>query len=224
VPTTLVAQVDSAIGGKTGVDLPEAKNYVGAFHQPSAVIADPATLRTLPPAELAAGYAEVVKTGLISGGALWDRLQAGAPPTDPLLIAACAHVKVRIVSQDERDRGLRQILNLGHTVGHAIETATGYARYRHGEAVGLGLLAELRLSGADQLRARVRELLLAAGLPVRLEGADVDGVIYATGHDKKRMGEGPVPFVLCPEPGRPQSGCAVEPADLRAAVQELITG
>ena len=222
VPTTLVAQVDSAIGGKTGVDLPEAKNYVGAFHQPSAVIADPATLNTLPPAELAAGYAEVVKTGLIAGGALWDRLTAGASPADPEVIAACAHVKVRIVSQDERDRGLRQILNLGHTVAHAIETATGYARYRHGEAVGLGLLAELRLSGADDLRDQLRKMLLAAGLPVRLEGTDVDAVIYATGHDKKRLGEGPVPFVLCPEPGRPMPGQTVEPSDLRGAIQELI--
>jgi len=222
VPTTLVAQVDSAIGGKTGVDLAEAKNYVGAFHQPRAVIADPATLQTLPPEELAAGYAEVVKTGLIAGGALWDRLTAGAAPTDHDVIAACAHVKVRVVSQDERDQGLRQILNLGHTIGHAIETATGYARYRHGEAVGLGLLAELRLSGADDLRKQLREMLLAAGLPVRLEGADVDAVIYATGHDKKRMGEGPVPFVLCPAPGRPAFGCTVEPAELRAAIQELI--
>jgi 3-dehydroquinate synthase len=222
VPTTLVAQVDSAIGGKTGVDLPEAKNYVGAFHQPSAVIADPATLRTLPPEELAAGYAEVVKTGLIEGGALWDRLQSGASAGDAEVIAACARVKVRIVSQDERDRGLRQILNLGHTVAHAIETATGYARYRHGEAVGLGLLAELRLSGAEELRAQVREMLRAAGLPVRLEGADVDAVIYATGRDKKRTGAGPVPFVLCPEPGRAAAGQSVDPADLRAAVQELI--
>ncbi|MGN6870168.1 MAG: 3-dehydroquinate synthase [Solirubrobacteraceae bacterium] len=222
VPTTLVAQVDSAIGGKTGVDLPEAKNYVGAFHQPSAVIADPATLQTLPPAELAAGYAEVVKTGLIAGGALWDRLQKGAPGSDPEVIAACAHVKVRIVSQDERDGGLRQVLNLGHTIAHAIETATGYARYRHGEAVGLGLLAELRLSGADELRAQVREMLLAAGLPTRLEGADVDAVIYATGRDKKRTSAGPVPFVLCPQPGRPVTGQTVDPADLRAAVQELI--
>ena len=222
VPTTLVAQVDSAIGGKTGVDLPEAKNYVGAFHQPSAVIADPVTLETLPGPELAAGYAEVVKTGLIAGGALWDRLQDGAKPTDPDVIAACAHVKVRIVSQDERDSGLRQILNLGHTVAHAIETATGYARYRHGEAVGLGLLAELRLSGADELHAQIKDMLLAAGLPVRLEGTDVDAVIYATGRDKKRTAAGPVPFVLCARPGRAITGQTVDPADLRAAVQELI--
>ena len=222
VPTTLVAQVDSSIGGKTGVDLPEAKNYVGAFHQPSAVIADPATLQTLPPPELAAGYAEVVKTGLIAGGALWDRLQDGATPADAAVIAACAHVKVRIVSQDERDRGLRQVLNLGHTVAHAIETATGYARYRHGEAVGLGLLAELRLSGADGLRAQVEDMLLAAALPTKLEGTDLEAVIYATGRDKKRTAAGPVPFVLCAQPGHATAGQTVEPADLRAAVQELI--
>jgi shikimate kinase / 3-dehydroquinate synthase len=186
------------------------------------VIADPATLETLPPAERAAGYAEVVKTGLIAGGALWDRLENGARPTDPEVIAACAHVKVRIVSQDERDTGLRQVLNLGHTVAHAIETATGYARYRHGEAVGLGLLAELRLSGADELRAQVKDMLVTAGLPATLEGTDVDAVIYATGRDKKRTAAGPVPFVLCSQPGRPTIGQTVDPADLRAAVQELI--
>ena len=106
-------------------------------------------------------------------------------------------------------------------MAHAIETATGYARYRHGEAVGLGLLAELRLSGADELRAQVREMLIAAGLPTRLEGTDVDAVIYATGRDKKRIGDGPVPFVLCRHRGG-RTGCTVEPADLRAAVRELI--
>jgi shikimate kinase / 3-dehydroquinate synthase len=222
VPTTLVAQVDSAYGGKTGVDLSEAKNYVGAFHQPSAVIVDPGTLQTLPPAEIAAGYAEVVKTGLIVGGALWERLRAGAAAIDPDVITLCAKAKLTIVSRDETDTGLRQLLNLGHTVGHAIETATGYARYRHGEAVGLGLLAELRLSGAGDLRDEVEEMLHEAGLPVKLEGAGVDEVIFATARDKKRVGEGPVPFVLCPSPGRPQFGCTVKPADLRAAVKELL--
>ena len=147
VPTTLVAQVDSAYGGKTGVDLPEAKNYVGAYHQPSAVLVDPDALASLPAPELAAGYAEVVKTGLIAGGDLWQRIRAGADPADPDLIAACVRTKLRIVARDYRDAGVRQVLNLGHTVGHAIETVTGYARYRHGEAVGLGLLAALRLSG-----------------------------------------------------------------------------
>jgi shikimate kinase / 3-dehydroquinate synthase len=222
VPTTLVAQVDSAYGGKTGVDLAEAKNYVGAFHQPVAVIADTATLATLPPEEIAAGYAEVVKTGLITGGVLWERIISGAPANDPDVIAGCALAKLRIVAEDELDVGVRQLLNLGHTVGHAIETATGYARYRHGEAVGLGLLAELRLSGADALRGEVLELLAQAGLPVSLDReVDLEHVIFATARDKKRVGEGPVPFVLCPAPGRPLYGQIVPPAELRAAIREL---
>ncbi|HEX6388203.1 MAG TPA: bifunctional shikimate kinase/3-dehydroquinate synthase, partial [Solirubrobacteraceae bacterium] len=171
IPTTLVAQVDSAYGGKTGVDLPEAKNYVGAYHQPAAVLVDPATLRTLPPEEFAAGYAEVVKTALIAGGSLWETVAAGGA-VDEHVIFACARTKLAVVAADERDGGRRQVLNLGHTVGHAIETVTGYARLRHGEAVGLGMLAALRLSGQDALRAQVAELLAAAGLPTTIDGLD----------------------------------------------------
>jgi shikimate kinase / 3-dehydroquinate synthase len=221
VPTTLVAQVDSAYGGKTGVDLAEAKNYVGAYHQPAAVIADTNTLSTLPPEELAAGYAEAVKTALIAGGELWDRIREGADPADQDVILACARTKLRIVAEDERDGGLRQVLNLGHTVGHAIETATGYARYRHGEAVGLGLLAALRLSGQPELRDEVRDLLAAKNLPVTLAGADPDAVVMATARDKKRLGEGPVPFVLLRAPGAAEPGCSVPSRDLLAAVREL---
>ena len=211
VPTTLVAQVDSAYGGKTGVDLEEAKNYVGAWHQPQAVIADTDALATLPEAELAAGYAEVVKTALIAGGRLWEVIRAGADPADPEVIAACARTKLRIVARDERDGGLRQVLNLGHTVGHAIETVTGYASYRHGEAVALGLLAALRLSGQGALRDEVRGLLAARGLPTTLSDVDPDAVVMATARDKKRLGEGPVPFVLLPEPGEPRPGSTVTP-------------
>jgi shikimate kinase / 3-dehydroquinate synthase len=222
IPTTLVAQVDSAYGGKTGVDLAEAKNYVGAFHQPVAVIADTATLGTLPPEELAAGYAEVVKTALIAGGRLWDRVRGGAPANDPQVIAGCALTKLRIVAQDEHDTGLRQLLNLGHTVGHAIETVTGYARYRHGEAVALGLLVALRISDVENLREEVQELLVAAQLPVTLDTSiDIDEVLAATQRDKKRIGEGPVPFVLCPAPGECVYGQIVDPRALRAAVMEL---
>ena len=221
VPTTLVAQVDSAYGGKTGVDLEEAKNYVGAFHQPEAVIADPDALDTLPNAELAAGYAEVVKTALIAGGELWERVRAGAAPGDERVIAACALTKLRIVAQDERDGGVRQVLNLGHTVGHAIETVTRYSVYRHGEAVGLGLLAALRLSGQDGLRAEVAALLAAQGLPVETENVDPDAVVMATARDKKRLGEGPVPFVLLDGPGHPEPGVAVPPRELIAAIREL---
>ena len=221
VPTSLLAQIDSAYGGKTGVDLAEAKNYVGAYHQPSGVIADPDVLGTLPAAELASGYAEVVKTALIAGGELWERIRAGADPAAPEVVADCVRAKLRIVAMDERDAGVRQVLNLGHTVGHAIETATGYARYRHGEAVALGLLAALRLSGQPQLRDEVGDLLAAHGLPTTLGGADPDAVVRATARDKKRVGEGPVPFVLVDRPGAVRPGCAVDERELVAAVQEL---
>ncbi|HUR85758.1 MAG TPA: bifunctional shikimate kinase/3-dehydroquinate synthase [Solirubrobacteraceae bacterium] len=221
VPTTVVAQVDSAYGGKTGVDLPEAKNYVGAYHQPAAVITDVDTLSTLPPEEHAAGYAEVVKTALIAGGSLWERVSAGAP-VDEGIVLACARAKIDVVSGDERDGGARQLLNLGHTVGHAIETVTGYRRYRHGEAVALGLLAALRLSGTDDLRAQVAELLAAAGLPVRLEGASAEEVVAATRMDKKRVGDN-VPFVLVAAPGDVKFGRRVPAADVLAAVEELIS-
>ena len=138
VPTSLVAQVDSAYGGKTGVDLPEGKNYAGAFHQPAAVLCDPAALDTLPTEEAAAGYAEVVKTALIAGGALWARIRQGEK-LGPAEIMGCVRTKLAVVAEDERDGGRRQVLNLGHTVGHAIEAATGYRSIRHGEAVGIGL-------------------------------------------------------------------------------------
>jgi shikimate kinase / 3-dehydroquinate synthase len=221
VPTTLVAQVDSAYGGKTGVDLAEAKNYVGAYHQPRAVIADTDALATLPPAELAAGYAEVVKTALIAGGRLWELVRGGAEPASPEVVAECARTKLRIVARDERDAGVRQTLNLGHTVGHAIETVTGYATYRHGEAVALGLLAALRLSGNAELRTEVAELLRGRGLPTELVDVDPDAVVMATARDKKRVGEGPVPFVLLPEPGDARPGSTVPARELIAAVREL---
>jgi shikimate kinase/3-dehydroquinate synthase len=223
-PTTLVAQVDSAYGGKTGVDLPEAKNYIGAYHQPIAVLADPTVLRTLPREELAAGFVEVVKTGLIAGGELWERVRsidvidAGALHG---VIFACARAKIEVVASDERDSGRRAVLNLGHTVGHAIEAATRYARYRHGEAVGLGLLATLRLSGADGLREEVEGILASHGLPISLDASvDVARVLDAIGRDKKATGEG-IGFVLLEEPGEPRWGQTVEPDRVRAAVEEL---
>jgi len=223
-PTTLVAQVDSAYGGKTGVDLPEAKNYVGAYHQPIAVLADPTVLRTLPGEELAAGFVEVLKTGLIAGGDLWERVREIDrldPDTLGEVIFACARTKIAVVAEDERDTGRRAVLNLGHTVGHAIEAATGYRRYRHGEAVGLGLLAALRLSGVDDLRREVEGLLASHGLPVSLDARiSVDQVIDATGRDKKRTSEG-IGFVLIERPGEPRWGESVEPNRVRAAVEEL---
>jgi len=183
------------------------------------VLVDPGLLATLPREERAAGYAEVVKTALIAGGPLWERVAGGAP-VDETVVRSCARTKLRVVAADERDGGLRQVLNLGHTVGHAIETTTGYARFRHGEAVGLGLLAALRLSGQEALRAQVEDLLRTAGLPTRLDGADPEAVSAATSRDKKRLG-GDVPFVLVHAPGDVRHGASVDAADLRAAVREL---
>jgi 3-dehydroquinate synthase len=220
VPTTLVAQVDSAYGGKTGVDLPEAKNYVGAYHQPAGVLVDPDALGSLPSAELAAGWVEVLKTALIAGGSLWESVAAGER-VDERTILACARTKLSVVAADERDEGRRQSLNLGHTVGHAIESATGYGRYRHGEAVGLGLLAALRLSGLPDLREQVRGLLAAKGLPVTLSDTTVDRVMEATTRDKKRVAAR-VPFVLLSAPGQVQIGCELDPGEARAAIEELI--
>ena len=219
VPTTLVAQVDSAYGGKTGVDLPEGKNYAGAYHQPSAVLCDPSALDTLPAEEAASGYAEVVKTALIAGGALWARVRQGeAAGTREIM--GCVRTKLAVVAEDERDGGRRQVLNLGHTVAHALEAATGYTRYRHGEAVGLGLLAALRLSDRDALRAEVGDLLAARGLPLSFSGADVEAVLALVERDKKREG-GRVPFVLVEAPGAVTPGHEIERERLREAVEEL---
>jgi len=224
VPTSLVAQVDSAYGGKTGVDLPEGKNYVGAFHQPAAVLTDPAALRTLAPEELASGFAEVVKTALIAGGPLWEsvrsleRLDAESAGS---FVFECARTKLDVVAADERESGLRAVLNLGHTVGHGIEAASGYTRYRHGEAISIGLVAALRLSEAGALTDEVSDLLVRAGLPVRMDPAiDADAVLDAVGRDKKRTADG-IGFVLIEEPGKVEFGRTVDADSLRRTVEEL---
>jgi shikimate kinase / 3-dehydroquinate synthase len=202
VPTTVVAQVDSAYGGKTGVDIPEGKNYVGAFHQPAAVITDPLTLATLPEAELSAGFAEVLKTGLIAGGRLWEEVRAMPPLREALadmdlvtrVVFGCVRTKLDVVAADELDEGVRASLNLGHTFAHALESATGYDRYRHGEAVALGLRVAVRLSerfaGLDPaVGAEVRELLERHGLPTGFDGPPTDVLLEHAGRDKKRRGE-----------------------------------
>jgi shikimate kinase/3-dehydroquinate synthase len=228
VPTTLVAQVDSAYGGKTGVDLPQGKNYAGAYHLPAAVLVDTACLETLPLAELRAGFVEVLKTGLLAGGALWERVLT-IEELDSVELAdvvfSCARFKCEVVAADERDGGLRHMLNLGHTVGHAIEAATAYSRYRHGEAVGLGLLAALRLSEAPELRDQVETILARHELPTELDppledAGFVDAILDALQRDKKRTAAG-VGFVLLSEPGAPRVGQLVDPARVRAAVEEL---
>ncbi|MBJ7347037.1 MAG: bifunctional shikimate kinase/3-dehydroquinate synthase [Thermoleophilaceae bacterium] len=224
VPTSLVAQVDSAYGGKTGVDLPSAKNYVGAYHQPQAVLVDVEALTTLPQAELAAGYAEVIKTALIAGGSLWEAVEMGIDLTEAFpaeIVFGCAKAKLNIVVQDERDGGRRQVLNLGHTIGHAIETAAGYGRMRHGEAVGIGLLGALRLSGLDGLHERVKGLLEDAGLPTTALGLETETVLEFLHLDKKRTG-GDVPFVLVAAPGEVTHGHLVPQSQVRSAIEELL--
>jgi shikimate kinase / 3-dehydroquinate synthase len=186
------------------------------------VICDPAALETLPPEELAAGYAEVVKTALIAGGPLWARVRQGGE-VDADVILGCLRTKLAVVAEDERDSGRRQVLNLGHTVGHAIEAATGYARYRHGEAVAIGLLVALRLSGREPLRGEVAELLAAHGLPRTFTGTSTDEVLALVDRDKKRA-RGRVPFVLVQAPGDVTPGHEVPAGDLRAAIDEASSG
>ena len=223
VPTTLVAQVDSAYGGKTGVDLPEAKNYVGAYHMPSAVLADPralATARRGARGRFRRGAEDGPDRGRRAVGSSW-RMGSLDPAELSDVVFECALTKIDVVAADERDRGHRAVLNLGHTVGHAIEAATGYGRYRHGEAVGLGLLATLRLSGADELRDEVGGILARHGLPTALgNGIGADEVLAAVGLDKKRTADG-VGFVLLERPGEPRTGVTVDPDRVRAAIEEL---
>jgi shikimate kinase/3-dehydroquinate synthase len=208
VPTTLVGQVDAAIGGKTAVDLPGAKNLVGAFHWPQRVIVDPGLLTTLPEVERRNGLAEVVKTGLLAGRPLWEL-------PEPAQVRACAAFKGAICLADPHDRGRRAQLNLGHTFAHALEAAAGYA-LPHGQAVALGLLAALGLSGLDDEKRMVERVLG----PQRAR-VDRDAAWAALARDKKAVGGRPK-LVLLEEPGRPHWGVELPDAEVRAALDELI--
>src|SRR5262249_29777898 len=197
VPTTLLAQVDSAVGGKTGVNHVGGKNLIGAFHQPVLVVADTGTLATLPPRELRGRLAEVIKYGLICDPVLFDWLEAHLPELLAQEPAALAHVirrsceiKAAIVARDEREQGERALLNLGHTFGHALESATAYTRWLHGEAVGAGLLmaatmsCESGLLPADSVE-RLRKLLVRPGLPTEARDLRADDVLEHMRIDKK---------------------------------------
>jgi shikimate kinase / 3-dehydroquinate synthase len=208
VPTTLVGQVDAAIGGKTAIDLPAGKNLVGAFHWPVRTVIDPALLETLPEEELANGRAELVKTGLLAGEPLWELPLADA-------VRRCAAFKAAICLRDPHDRGERAQLNLGHTFAHALEAAAGF-ELPHGRAVALGLLAALRLSGLD---TRVVEEQLRPK-PVRV---DRDRAWTALGRDKKATGGAPR-LVLLERPGSPRIGIQLPADDVRAALDSLIAG
>jgi shikimate kinase/3-dehydroquinate synthase len=233
VPTTVVAQVDSAYGGKTGVDIPEGKNYVGAFHQPAAVITDPVMLRTLPEPELSAGFAEVLKTALIAGGGLWKDVRTMPPLRAALeqdldlatrVIFGCVRLKLDVVGEDELDHGRRAALNLGHTFAHALESATGYDRFRHGEAVALGLRVALRLSercaGLDPAVAQeVDELLARHGLPLEFDGPSTATLLEHAGRDKKRRGDRRN-FVLLRAPGDVEIEADVPVEEFERAIEE----
>ncbi|MCC6730500.1 MAG: 3-dehydroquinate synthase [Chthonomonadales bacterium] len=213
IPTTLLAQVDASVGGKTGVDLRRGKNLVGAFHQPRAVIADVATLRTLPRRELRAGLAEVIKYGIISDGALLDRLLLDMPrllSRDPEALAAAVlrscEIKADVVARDETEQGPRAILNFGHTVAHALESETGYRRYRHGEAVSIGMVSAA-LIGEEAgvtpgaVTARILQAVQAAGLPCGLPpDVRIERMLEGMRRDKKATG-GRLRFVLALRPG-----------------------
>jgi 3-dehydroquinate synthase len=233
VPTTLLAQVDAAIGGKVGVDFRAGKNYVGAFYQPTLVFADLRTLTTLPARELRSGMGEVAKYALADGGDLLVRCErlVGAPlaasSVSRSLVAECIRRKLDVVAGDEREEsGGRAVLNLGHTIGHAIEAATGFSRFAHGDAVGLGLRAVLwlseRLCGLPASEsARAQALLDGLGLPSRAPGVSPDLVCDLVRRDKK-AGKGGVTYVLLAALGTPLVGVAV-PADLEREVVAWLT-
>jgi 3-dehydroquinate synthase len=209
VPTTLLAQVDSSVGGKTGVNRPQGKNLVGMFHQASLVVADPATFATLPEREYRAGLAEVVKYGVILDASLFELLESRAEAvasrdaklmTD--VVARCVEIKASVVEEDETESGLRRILNFGHTIGHALEQATGYGRYLHGEAVAIGMVAAARISARldacdASVAERIARLLARLGLATKMP-ADVgsEQLVRAVALDKKAERSG-VAFIVC---------------------------
>jgi 3-dehydroquinate synthase len=240
VPTTLLAMVDAAIGGKTGVNHAGGKNLIGAFHQPRLVLIDPTTLATLPEREFRAGMAEVIKYGVIGDADLFAQLE-GAAQRDPAgalasieavgpsllqsLLERSAAAKARVVAADEHEGGLRAILNYGHTLGHAVETLCGYGTWLHGEAVGLGMLAAGEIavamglwSQADQERQRA--LVAAAGLPLRWPDLNPEAVLLCLQGDKK-VRDGRVRFVLPTAVGAVEIRDDVMPATIRAALAKL---
>jgi len=233
LPTTLLAQVDSSVGGKTGVNHARGKNLIGAFHQPRAVVTDLDTLKTLPRRELLAGVAEIIKYGLLGDAAFFRQLEAGIDALlglDPATMAAtvghCCRMKSHIVEQDERESGSRALLNLGHTFAHAIETHVGYEGWLHGEAVAVGLCMAADLSHrlgwlpvADAIRAQA--LVQRTGLPMRPpQGMTPQRFLELMGHDKKVQG-GKLRLVLLRALGQATVTADFEPAPLRQTLEQF---
>jgi 3-dehydroquinate synthase len=228
VPTTLLAAVDSSVGGKVGVNLRAGKNLVGAFYQPKLVLCDLNTLATLPRREFRAGLAEVIKYGIIYDGALFRRLERDVPKLlrrEPKclaeVVARCCEIKAEVVGQDETESGLRAILNFGHTIGHALEAISHYGKYLHGEAISIGQLLAAELSakvlglpGAEV--ARIADLFRRAGLPTEINlNSQQRGRLLAAMKLDKKVSAGEIRFVLARQIGRVEYGQQV-PAALLA--------
>ena len=232
VPTTLLAQVDSSVGGKVGVNLPAGKNLVGAFYQPKLVLCDLDTLGTLPAREFRAGLAEVIKYGIIYDAKLFRRLErdlpkllAQDPATLSAVIARCSQIKAVVVGQDEKEAGLRAILNFGHTIGHGLEAISQYGIYLHGEAISIGQVAAAKISseltGLPTAEVeRISALFAATGLPtdVKLNAAQTKRLFAAMKLDKKVSG-GEIKFVLAESIGRVKIGKSVPDAAVRRALK-----
>jgi 3-dehydroquinate synthase len=241
IPTSLLAQVDSSVGGKTGINTRQGKNLIGVFHQPSLVIADTDVLATLPPREMRAGYAEVAKYGLLGDAAFfswleghWKGVFGNSGPDLTRAIETSVKAKADIVARDEFETGDRALLNLGHTFGHALEAWTGYSdRLLHGEGVAIGMAQAFRFSESEGLcpkgtAARVAAHLLAVGLPTQLkdipgEPADVDTLLRLMGQDKK-VREGKLTFILVRDIGQAFVARDVDPAKVRAFLKQEISG
>jgi 3-dehydroquinate synthase len=234
LPTSLLAMVDSSVGGKVGLDLPEGKNLVGAFLQPRLVVANLDWLETLPPHEVSHGLAEVVKMGLLAGDEFFEDLgrslaAARAGEHDPLqtLVLHSVQYKASVVAEDERESGLRAVLNYGHTIGHGLEAAAGYD-LPHGEAVAAGMLAAARLSrekfGADLLKIH-EDLLRTAGLSLKVPAVDVESVLNVMGRDKKRRGSDrpdEYRFVLLKNVGCPERDVPVGITEARQVIGAVL--
>jgi 3-dehydroquinate synthase len=232
VPTTLLAQVDSAIGGKTGVNHPLGKNLIGSFHAPSLVIADPVVLETLPRREFRAGLYEVIKYGVISEPALLDRMRDSitaifardGAAVAPLVAASC-RIKAQVVSADERESGLRRILNFGHTVGHALEAVTKYKQFRHGEAIGYGMLAALAIGVGrgitpKSLFEEVEALITQLGPLPPVGDISAKDAFAAIGRDKKVV-NGTLHFVAASDRGKTVELTDVTEKEIKAALKKI---
>ncbi len=234
IPTTLLSMVDSAVGGKTGINLPQGKNLVGAFHQPSLVVCDIETLKTLPRRELVAGLAEVVKYGVFWDAELFellernaDQILAGDPALLAKIVARSCEIKAEVVGKDEREEGLRAILNFGHTMGHAVEAVSGYGHFLHGEAVAIGMVYAARIS--ENLKSfpvsgttRLVALLKKFGLPVGAPELAWEPLRRAMAVDKKGVA-GKLKFVLAGNIGEAEFGCET-PEDLMRQTWESMRG